>query len=256
MRWLVRLLKGLLVLGGIFLLGLIGLYGAARMFGWSSQPGNDPDAFWELAQETGGALALTAAAPEATVTLRVESSYQIDNFRFQRPDLTVVEFESSSTNRDPLCVAASSRGYSTGSFHCPPIGHTDCIASSDYPPRPGQRKTQDGTFLSYLCIPNGTARPDLMVQASLVETEWMSEPRRFDYGLSQYVNDLYGYSQAGSATQPVGSYVSTFRIKLAQGEPAKGDRVVQWKAIANIRGMWGTPTAVPSDARLKITQLK
>jgi len=50
------------------------------------------------------------------------------------------------------------------------------------------------------------------------------------------VNWIYGYGLAGAATQPVGNYVSMFRVTVI-GDSLTADREVTWKAIANIRGV-------------------
>ena len=223
-----------------------------RFFG--SDPSPSPDQFWELTRELHGTAKLTAAAPRAVVTIRLSSTYQVDAFRFQRPDLAVLPFESSSTRRDPLCIEATSRGYSTGSFYCPPVQHGDAVASTDYPPRSGQPKTKDGSYLSFLSIPKGSANPGLRVQAAQLETNWKGEAAPFDRGLVQYVSSIYGHSLAGAATQPAGSYISTFRVTLT-GEGVTADREVSWKAIANLRGMWGTKPEVPPDAKLEMVEL-
>ena len=51
------------------------------------------------------------------------------------------------------------------------------------------------------------------------------------------MNWIYGYGLAGAATQPVGNYVSMFRVTVI-GDSLTADREVTWKAIANIRGVW------------------
>lgn len=256
MAWLSPLLKAILILIGLALLAALGLLGVLSMFGSKSSSAPSPDAFWELTRELRGTVRLSAAAPQATVTVRIASSYQLDAFRFQRPDLTVVPFQHSRSQRDPLCIAGTSGGYPNGLFYCPPIGHSECVASTDYPPAPGQPTTQDGSHLVFLCIPNGSAQPDIRVEALHLETQRKVEPAPFDRGLVQYVNWLYGYSLAGAATQPVGNYLSTFRVTVTATDSTKGERGIAWRALANIRGMWGTPTAAPPDARLEITELK
>lgn|GEM_PF-7089542 len=75
------------------------------------------------------------------------------------------------------------------------------------------RGDQGGDFLSFLSIPSGTAYPGL-----------------------RHVNWIYGYGLAGAATQPVGNYVSMFRVTVI-GDSLTADREVTWKAIANIRGV-------------------
>jgi hypothetical protein len=249
----VKHLSSLLLLCTTALIAVQGA-GCMRFFGIDTSPSPDK-LFWEMSKELQGTVKLTAAQPQATLTFRLTSSYQVDAFRFQRPDLTVLPFESSRTKRDPLCREATSRGYSTGSFNCPPVQHGDAVASIDYPPKSGQVTTQDGDFLSFLSIPAGTANPGLRVQAAQVEANWRGESVPFDHGLIQYVSSIYGYSGAGALTQPVGNYVSTFRVTLGS-DALTADREVAWRAIANIRGVWGTKTEAPADARLTLEEIK
>jgi len=222
---------------------------------WFGRRGPDPDGFWELRRDLSGTVRVLAGQAEAVLQFKASSNYLMDTFRFQRPDMTTAAPVSSRTRRSASCQEQTARGYPTGSFFCPPEGMTDCTLS-EYPPEPGQGRTQDGSYLRFLCIPNGSARPDISVEVSVPERAWTSQRTPFDRGLVAYVNYIFGEQMEASVqTHPQGNYAATFRVHLLLDAPAASDRELEWRASATLRGVAGSSPEVPADARLELAAL-